>query len=158
MTLAQNKTIRVLKLTGADVRNYRLSKLIGVDVRDHRLESKILEGKAKGDLTQYPVMKQLMNHIQLGVSMNTTLERVELDFLPWLSGCIECELMWCYSHMIIFLFYALATQLLSVSDSQSVQLLVFCTMTVIYFSKNILSLDILRHCDSNRCVNAFVFL
>ena len=80
MTLAQNKTIRVLKLTGADA-------------RDHRLEYKILEGKAKGDLTQYPVMKQLMNHIWPGVSMNATLERVELDFPPWLSGCIKRELM-----------------------------------------------------------------
>ena len=158
MTLAQNKTIQVLKLTGADVRHHGLLKLTGADVRDCRLESKILEGKAKGDLTQYPVMKQLMNHIQLGVLKNTTLERVELDFPPWLSGCIKRELMWCYSHMIIFHFYALATQLLSVSGSLSVQLLVFCTMTVIYFSKNILSLDILRHCDSNRCVNAFVFL
>ena len=133
MTLAQNKTIRVLKLTGADVRDQRLSKLTGTNVRDYRLASKICEGKAKGDLTQYPVMKQLMNHIQLGVSMNTTLERVELDFPPWLSGCIKRELMWCYSHMIIFLFYVLATQLLSVSVSLSVQLLVFCTMTVIFF-------------------------
>ena len=118
MTLAQNKTIRVLKLTGADA-------------RDHRLKCKILEGKAKGDLTQYSVMKQLMNHIWLGVSMNTTLERMELDFPPWLSGCIECELMWCFSHMIL-LFYVLATQLLSVSVSLTVQLLVFCTMTVIF--------------------------
>ena len=109
MTLAQNKTMRVLKLTGADV-------------RDFRLECKILEGKAKGDLTQYPVMKQLVNHIQLGVSMNTTLERVELDFPPWLSGCIKRELMWCHGQMIIFLFYVLATQLLSVSVSLSVQL------------------------------------
>ena len=83
MTLAQSKTIRVLKLTGADK-------------RDHRLASKILEGKAKGDLTQYPVMKQLMEHIWLGVSMNATVERVELNFPPWLSCCIECELMWCY--------------------------------------------------------------
>ena len=131
MTLAQNKTIRVLKLTGADV-------------RDHRLESKILEGKAKGDLTQYPVMKQLVNHIQLGVSMNTALKRVELGFLPWLSGCIERELMWYYSHMIIFLFYVLATHLLSVSLSLSVQLLVFCTMTVILFSKKYLKLRYLE--------------
>ena len=122
MTLAQNKTIRVLKLTGADV-------------RDHRLASKIFESKAKGDLTQYPVMKQLKDHIQLGLLKNTTLENVELDFPPWLSGCIKRELMWCYSHMIIFLFYVLATQLLSVSVSLSVQLLVFCTMTVIFFLK-----------------------
>ena len=122
MTLAQNRTIRVLKLTGADVRN-RLLKF------------KIREDKVKGDLTQYSVMKQLMNHIWLGVSMNTTLERVELNFPPWLSGCIKRELMWCHSHMIIFLFYVLATQLLSVSVSLSVQLQLFCATTVILFPK-----------------------
>ena len=93
MTLAQNKTIRVLKLTGADVRDQRLSKLTGTNVRDYRLASKICEGKAKGDLTQYPVMKQLKDHIQLGLLKNTTLENVELDFPPWLSGCITRELM-----------------------------------------------------------------
>ena len=109
MTLAQNKTMRVLKLTGADV-------------CDFRQEYKIRQGKAKGDLTQYPFMKQLVNHIQLGVSMNTTLKRVELDFPPWLSGCIKRELMWCHGQMIIFLFYVLVTQLLSVSVSLSVQL------------------------------------
>ena len=80
MTLAQSKTIRVLKLTGADACN-------------PYLQFKIFVGKAKGDLTQCSVMKQLMTHIQLGVSMNTTLERVELDFPPWLSGCIKRELM-----------------------------------------------------------------
>ena len=122
MTLAQNKTMRVVKLTGADV-------------RDHRLKCKILEGKAKGDLTQYSVMKQLITHIQLGVSMNTTLEKVELDFPPWLSGCIKRELMWCHGHMIIFLCYVLATQLLSVSVSLSVQLQVFCATTVILLPK-----------------------
>ena len=100
----------------------RVLKLTGADVCDFRQEYKIRQGKAKGDLTQYPVMKQLVNHIQLGVSMNTTLERVELDFPPWLSGCIKRELMWCHGLMIIFLFYVLATQLLSVSVSLSVQL------------------------------------
>ena len=109
MTLAQNKTMRVLKLTGANV-------------RDFSLRYRILQGKANGDLTQYSVMKQLVNHIQLGVSMNTTLERVEVDFPPWLSGCIKRELMWCHGQMIIFFFYVLATQLLSVSVSLSVQL------------------------------------
>ena len=93
MALAQNKTIRVLKLTGADVLDHRLTSKIHVDVRDYRIESKMLEGKAKGDLTQYPVMKQLVNHIQQGVLKNTTLNRVELDFPPWLSGCIKRELM-----------------------------------------------------------------
>ena len=111
----------------------RVLELTGADARDHRLESKILQGKAKGDLTQYPVMKQLVNHIQLGLSMNTTLERVELDFPPWLSGCIKRELMWCHGHMIIFLFYVLASQLLSVSVSLSVQLQVFYATTVILF-------------------------
>ena len=110
-------------------------KLTGADARNRHLEIKILVGKAKGDLTQYSVMKQLMNHIWLGVSMNTTLERVELDFPPWLSGCIKRELMWCHGHMIIFLFYVLATQLLSVSVSLSVQLQVFCATTVILFPK-----------------------
>ena len=56
--------------------------------------------------------------------------------------------------MIIFLFYGLATQLLSVPVSLSVQFLVFCTM----ISESILNLDVLRHCESNRRVNAFVFL
>ena len=82
--MAQNKTMRVLKFTGADV-------------LDERLTWKILEGKAKGDLTQYPVMKQFITHLLLDVSRNTTLERMELDFPPWLSGCIKRKLAQCYS-------------------------------------------------------------
>ena len=84
MALAQNKTIQVLKFTGTDVRNERLTW-------------KIHEGIAKGDLTQYPAMKQFITHLLLGVSRNTTLERMELDFPPWLSGCIKCKLAQCYS-------------------------------------------------------------
>ena len=113
----------------------RVLKLTGADVCDFRLECKILEGKAKGDLTQYPVMKQLVNHIQLGVSMNTTLERVELDFPPWLSGCIKRELMWCHGHMIIFLFYVLAIYSTAVSVSFSICSVVFYATTVILFPK-----------------------
>ena len=67
-TLAQNKTVQVLKLTGTGMR------------------------KAEEELIQYPVMKQFIKHFLLGVSGSITLERVELDFLPWLSGCITCEL------------------------------------------------------------------
>ena len=93
--------MRVLKLTGA--------YLLGADRHDRYSDYNVLVGKAKGDLTQYPVMKQLVKHIQLGVLKNTTLEKVELDFPPWLSGCIKRELMWCYSRIIIFLFYVLNT-------------------------------------------------
>lgn len=82
MALAQNKTMRVLKFLGADV-------------RDLRLTLKIQEGKAKGDLTQYPVMKQFITHLLLGLSRNTALERMELNFPPWLSGCIKCKLTQC---------------------------------------------------------------
>ena len=84
MALAQNKTIQVLKFTGADVRDWHLRR-------------RIHEGKAKGDLTQYPVMKQFITHLLLGVSRNTTLERMELDFPPWLSGCIKRKLTQCHS-------------------------------------------------------------
>ena len=66
--LAQNKTVQVLKLTGTRMR------------------------KGEEELTQYPVMKQFIKHLLLGVSRSTTLERAELDFHPWLSGCITCEL------------------------------------------------------------------
>ena len=68
-------------------------KLTGADERDFRLQSKIMEGQAKGDLTQYMVMKHFIEHILLGVSLNTTLKRVELDFPPWFSGHINCELL-----------------------------------------------------------------
>ena len=74
--------MRVLELTGADVHNKHL---------------KILEGKVTGDLTQYPVVKQFISHLLLGVSKNTALERVELDFPPWFSGCIKRELIQCHS-------------------------------------------------------------
>ena len=84
MTLAHNKTIRVLKFTGADV-------------LDKRLTWKIRMGKAKGDLTQYSAMKQFITYLLLGVSRNTTLENMELDFPPWLSGCIKCKLTQCHS-------------------------------------------------------------
>ena len=90
MTLAQNKTVRVLRLTGADT-------------GDHSVMRRIEERKAKGDLTQYPVVKQLIKHLQLGVSSNTTLEKVELDFPPWLSGCIKRELTW-GQHLILLCF------------------------------------------------------
>ena len=90
MTLAQNKTVRVLRLTGADV-------------GDHSVMRRIKERKAKGDLTQYPVMKQLIKHLQQGVSSNTTMEKVELDFPPWLSGCIKRELTW-GEHLIFLCF------------------------------------------------------
>ena len=86
MALAQNKTIQVLKFTGADVRDWRLTW-------------KIREGKAKGDLTQYPALKQFITHLLLCVSRNTTLERMELDFPPWLSGCIKRKLTWCVIHL-----------------------------------------------------------
>ena len=66
--LAQNKTVQVLKLTGTGMR------------------------MAEEELAQYPVMKQFIKHLLLGVSGSITLERVELDFHPWLSGCITCEL------------------------------------------------------------------
>ena len=62
--LAQNKTLKVLRLTSAQ--------------REH--------------LTQYKVMKEFIEHLMLGVSLNTTLERVYLNFPPWLSGHIKCEL------------------------------------------------------------------
>ena len=71
----------------------KVLKLTGADERDFRLQSKIKEGQAKGDLTQCTVMKHLIEHLLLGVPLNTTLERVELDFPPWLSGHIKCELL-----------------------------------------------------------------
>ena len=71
----------------------KVLKLTGADERDFRLQSKIKIGQAKGDLTQYTVMKQFIEHLLLGMSPNTTLERVELDFPPWLSGHIKCELL-----------------------------------------------------------------
>ena len=84
MSLAQNKTMRVLEFTGADV-------------LDERLTRKIRKSKAKGDLTRYPAMKQFITHLLLGISRNTTLERMELDFPPWLSGCVKCKLAQCHS-------------------------------------------------------------
>ena len=66
--LAQNTTVQVLKLTKTRMR------------------------KAEGELAQYPVVKKFIKHLLLGVSGSITLERVELDFLPWLSGCITREL------------------------------------------------------------------
>ena len=71
----------------------KVLKLTGADEHDFRLQLKIKEGQAKGDLTQYTVMKHFIEHILLGVYPNTTLERVELDFPPWLSGDIKCELL-----------------------------------------------------------------
>ena len=72
--LAQNKTLKVLSLTSAQ--------------RDDDLLS-----QAKGRLTQSKVMKEFIEHLMLGVSLNTTLERVYLEFPPWLSGHIMCELL-----------------------------------------------------------------
>ena len=66
--LAQNNTVQVLKLTGTGMR------------------------KAEEDLTQFPVVKQFIKHLLLGVSRSITLERAELDFPPCLSGCIKREL------------------------------------------------------------------
>ena len=79
--LAQNKTMKVLKLTGADEHDIR------------RFHSRKWEGKAKGDLTLYTVMKHFVEHLLLGVLPTTTLEKVELEFPPWLSGHIQCELL-----------------------------------------------------------------
>ena len=73
--------MKVLKLTGADEHDIR------------RFHSRKWEGKAKGDLTLYTVMKHFVEHLLLGVLPNTTLERVELKFPPWLSGHIKCELL-----------------------------------------------------------------
>ena len=84
MALAQNKTMRVLKFSGADV-------------LDEGLRRKKRKGKTKGDLTQYPVMKQFITHLLIDVSRNTTLEKMELDFPPWLSGCIKRKLAQCHS-------------------------------------------------------------
>ena len=71
--LAQNKTLKVLDLSSAE---------------QHRF---LLRPQAKGDPIQYITLKQFIEHLMLGVSPNTTLERVELDFPPWLSGQIKCE-------------------------------------------------------------------
>ena len=71
--LAQNKTLKVLDLCSAE---------------QHRF---LLGPQAIGDLTQYIALKQFIEHLMLGVSLNTTLERVKLNFSPWLSGQIKCE-------------------------------------------------------------------
>ena len=69
-------------------------KLIGADVHYiRRLRLGKIEGKAKGDLTLYTVMKHFVEHLLLGVLPTTTLEKVELEFPPWLSGHIQCELL-----------------------------------------------------------------
>ena len=49
------------------------------------------------DLTEYPGVKQFITHLFLGVSRNTTLERVKLGFRHRISGSIKRELMWCLS-------------------------------------------------------------
>ena len=71
--LAQNKTLKVLDLSSDEPRRF------------------LLGPQAKGDLTQYIALKQFIEHLMLGVSPNTTLERVKLNFPPWLSGQIKCE-------------------------------------------------------------------
>ena len=71
--LAQKQTLKVLDLSSAE---------------QHRF---LLRPQAKRDLTQHIALKQFIEHLMLGVSSNTTLERVELNFPPWLSGQIKCE-------------------------------------------------------------------
>ena len=71
--LAQNKTLKVLDLSSAEQHWF------------------LLGPQDIGDLTQYIALKQFIEHLMLGVSPNTTLERVELNFPPWLSGQIKCE-------------------------------------------------------------------
>ena len=71
--LAQKQTLKVLGLSSAEHHMY------------------LLRPQAKRDLTQHIALKQFIEHLMLGVSSNTTLERVELNFPPWLSGEIKCE-------------------------------------------------------------------
>ena len=71
--LAQNKTLKVLDLSSAEQHSF------------------LLGPQAEGDPIQYIALKQFIEHLMLGVSPNTTLERVELHFPPWLSGQIKCE-------------------------------------------------------------------
>ena len=71
--LAQNKTLKVLDLSSAEQLSFPLGP------------------RAIGDLTQYIALKQFIEHLMLGVSPNTTLERVKLNLPPWLSGEIKCE-------------------------------------------------------------------
>ena len=52
------------------------------------------------DLTQYSAVQQFVKYLLLGVSRNSTLERVELCLLS-LSCVIECEFMWYYSRLTL---------------------------------------------------------
>ena len=72
-TLAQKQTLKVLDLSSVEQHSFPLGP------------------QAIGDLTQYMALKQFIEHLMLGVSSNTTLERVELNFPPLLSGQIKCE-------------------------------------------------------------------
>ena len=52
-------------------------------------------------LTQYSAVQQFVKHLLLGVSRNSTLERVELCLLLGLSCVIECEFLWYYSRLTL---------------------------------------------------------
>ena len=80
--LGQNKTMRSLVLNESSGRQFRLS------------------------LAQYSAVKQFVNYLLLGVSRNSTLEKVKLQ-LPCLSGFIKREFMWCYSRLTLLFFYML---------------------------------------------------
>ena len=69
--LGQNKTMRSLVLNGSSGTPFELG------------------------LTQYSAVKQFVKYLLLGVSRNSTLERVDLK-LSSVSGCIKREFMWCY--------------------------------------------------------------
>ena len=71
--LAQNKTLKVLDLSSAEQHSF------------------LLGPQSIGDPIQCIAVKQFIKHLMLGVSFNTTLERVKLNFSPWLSGLIKCE-------------------------------------------------------------------
>ena len=78
--LGQNKTMRSLVLNASSGTPFRLS------------------------LTQHSAVKQFVKYLLLGVSRNSTLEEVHLQF-PCLSGFIKREFMWCYSHLTLFFSY-----------------------------------------------------